>query len=90
MSLLELWSHTGSDEIYENCVRESLEQYGAVNIWFTGQWSLLMTRSEYLADTFRNEDLYAKAGGQVKIPWSVIASLVGDNVINPHGANWKL
>jgi xanthocillin biosynthesis cytochrome P450 monooxygenase len=49
-----------------------------------------VTRPDLLTDMFRNEDLYAKAGSQKKIPWSVIASLVGDNIINSHGDTWKL
>jgi xanthocillin biosynthesis cytochrome P450 monooxygenase len=90
VSLLGLWSDMGQDEIYERWLRKPLEQHGAVIIWFAGQWSVLVTRSQYLTDMFRNEDVYAKAGSQVKIPWSVISSLVGDNIINAHGANWKL
>ncbi|KAB8542084.1 hypothetical protein FH972_025547 [Carpinus fangiana] len=90
VSLLGLWSSMGQDEIYEKWLREPLERYGAVKIWFAGQWSILVTKPEYLTDMFRNEDVYAKAGSQVKIPWSVISSLVGDNIINSHGENWHL
>ena len=90
VSLLGLWSDMGQDEIYERWLREPLEKYGAVKIWFAGRWSVLCTRAEYLTDMFRNEQLYAKAGSQKKIPWSVIASLVGDNIINSHGEDWKL
>lgn len=80
----------GQDEIYERWFRKPLEKHGAVIIWFAGRWSVLVSRPEFLTDMFRNEDLYAKAGSQVKIPWSVIASLVGDNIINSHGKTWKL
>ena len=88
VSLLGLWSDMGQDEIYDRWLREPLEKHGAVIIWFAGRWNILVTRPEYLTDMFRNEDIYQKAGSQVKIPWSVIASLVGDNVINTHD-NWK-
>ena len=80
----------GQDEIYERWLREPLEKHGAVKIWFAGRWSILVTRAEYLTDMFRHEQTYAKAGSQKKIPWSVIAELVGDNVINSHGEDWKL
>src|ERR1700712_1290109 len=90
VSLIGLWSDMGQDEIYERWLRKPLEKYGAVTIWFAGRWNVLVTRPDYLTDMFRNEHLYAKAGSQVKIPWSVIASLVGDNIINTHGENWKL
>jgi len=89
VSLVGLWSNMGQDETYARWLKEPLEKHGAVIIWFAGRWSVLVTRPQYLTDMFRNEDLYAKAGSQIKIPWSVIASLVGDNVINTHD-NWKL
>jgi xanthocillin biosynthesis cytochrome P450 monooxygenase len=90
VSLLGLWSDMGQDEIYDRWLRKPLEQYGAVKIWFAGRWNVLTTRPEFLTDMFRHEDVYAKAGSQKKIPWSVIASLVGDNIINAHGDTWKL
>lgn len=90
ISIMGLWSDMGQDDIYDRWLRPKLEKYGAVNIWFAGRWNLLATRPRLLVDMFRHEDVYAKAGSQKKIPWSVIASLVGDNIINAHGENWKL
>lgn len=90
VSIIGLWSSMGQDEIYERWLRKPLESHGAVLIWFAGRWSILVTKPEWLTDMFRNENLYAKAGSQKKIPWSVIATLVGDNIINAHGENWKL
>ncbi|PLB42266.1 cytochrome P450 monooxygenase xanG [Aspergillus candidus] len=90
VSIIGLWSSMGQDEIYERWLRKPLESHGAVLIWFAGRWSILVTKPEWLTDMFRNEDLYAKAGSQKKIPWSVIATLVGDNIINAHGEDWKL
>lgn len=90
VSLLGLWSDMGQDEIYERWLRAPLETHGAVKIWFAGRWSILVTRAEYLTDMFRREDVFAKAGSQKKIPWSVISALVGDNIINSHGEDWKL
>ena len=90
ISLLGLWSDMGQDEIYDRWLRQPLEKYGAVKIWFAGRWNLLITRPEYLSDMLKHEDVFAKAGSQKKIPWSVIASLVGDNIINSHGDDWKL
>lgn len=90
VSLLGLWSQMGQDEVYNRWLREPLERYGAVIYWFAGRWSILVTRPEYLTDMFRNEDIYAKAGNQKKIPWSVMAALLGDNIISAHGDNWKL
>ncbi|KAJ5083249.1 Cytochrome monooxygenase xanG [Penicillium angulare] len=90
ISLIGLWSDMGQDTIYDRWLRDPLEKYGAVQIWFAGRWNILATRPQYLVDMFRHEDIYAKAGSQKKIPWSVIAALVGDNIINAHGHNWRL
>ncbi|KAL8721634.1 MAG: hypothetical protein Q9225_001723 [Loekoesia sp. 1 TL-2023] len=90
VSLLGLWSKMGQDEIYDRWLRKPLEEHGAVRFWFAGQWSILATRPQYLTDLFRNENVYAKAGNHKKIPWTVSASLLGDNIISSHGENWKL
>ncbi|MCJ1248314.1 hypothetical protein MMC30_005531 [Trapelia coarctata] len=90
VSLLGLWSDMGQDEIYDRWLRKPLEHYGAVKFWFAGRWSILVTQPEYLSEVFRNEEVHAKAGNQVKIPWSVLASLLGDNIISAHGENWRL
>ena len=90
VSLLGLWSDLGQDEIYDRWLRKPLEQHGAVRFWFAGRWSILVIKPPYLTDLFRNEHTYAKAGNQKKIPWSVMASLLGDNIISSHGDNWKL
>lgn len=89
VSLLGLWSDMGQDEIYDRWLRRKLERYGAVKIWFAGRWNILVTRPDLVSYMFRNENVYAKAGSQKKIPWSVIAALVGDNIINSHGDDWK-
>ncbi|OQD88048.1 hypothetical protein PENANT_c004G11078 [Penicillium antarcticum] len=89
VSVLGLWSSMGQDEIYERWFRTPLEKHGAVLVWFAGRWSILVSRPDWLTDMFRNDQLYAKAGSQKKIPHSVIAMLVGDNIINAH-ENWRL
>lgn len=89
VSILGLWSSMGQDEIFERWFRTPLETHGAVIVWFAGRWSILVSRPDWLTDMFRNENLYVKAGSQVKIPHAVIATLVGDNIINSHD-NWKL
>ncbi|KAI4173490.1 MAG: hypothetical protein LQ346_008411, partial [Caloplaca aetnensis] len=90
VSLLGLWSDLGQDEIHDRWLRKPLEQHGAVRFWFAGRWSILVIKPRYLTDMFRNEHIYAKAGNQKKIPWSVIASVLGDNIISSHGDNWRL
>ncbi|KAJ5775112.1 uncharacterized protein N7511_000123 [Penicillium nucicola] len=89
VSVLGLWSSMGQDEIYERWFRTPLEKHGAVLVWFAGRWSILVSRPDWLTEIFRKDQLYTKAGSQKKIPHSVIATLVGDNIINAH-ENWRL
>ncbi|KAJ5981439.1 hypothetical protein N7522_013860 [Penicillium canescens] len=89
VSIIGLWSSMGQDEIYERWFRAPLEKHGAVLVWFAGRWSVLVSRPDWLTEMYRNDQLYAKAGSQKKIPHSVIATLVGDNIINAH-ENWRL
>ena len=87
VSLLGLWSNMGQHEIFDLWLRKPLEKHGAVRFWFAGQWSILVTDPWYLTNLLRNKHVYAKAGNQKKIPWSVMASLLGDNIISSHGDN---
>ena len=89
VSLLGLWSDMGQDEIFERWLRQPLKQHGAVKVWFAGRWNILATRPDLVSHIFRNEDLYAKAGSQKKIPWGVIAKLVGDNFFLSDCDTWK-
>ena len=90
ISLTCLFSDMGQNEIYDKWLRAKMEKYGAIKIRFAGPWNILITRPKYLSDFLKHEEVYAKAGSQRKIPWSVMASLVGDNLINSHGEDWRL
>ncbi|CAI4059153.1 hypothetical protein SKDZ_04G6000 [Saccharomyces kudriavzevii ZP591] len=76
-------------ELYDLYIRESMEKYGAVKIFFGSRWNILVSRSEYLSQIFKDEDTFAKSGNQKKIPYSAIAAYTGDNVISAHGKVWR-
>ncbi|CCK69555.1 putative cytochrome P450 KNAG_0C04530 [Huiozyma naganishii CBS 8797] len=77
-------------ELYEKYLREPMEKYGAVKAFFGSRWNILVSRPEFLAQVFKDENTFAKSGNQKKIPYSVIATYTGDNVISAHGDIWKL
>ncbi|EJS42205.1 dit2p [Saccharomyces arboricola H-6] len=76
-------------ELYDIYIRESMEKYGAVKIFFGSRWNILVSRSEYLSQIFKDEDTFAKSGNQKKIPYSALAAYTGDNVISAHGKVWR-
>ncbi|CAI4038261.1 hypothetical protein SMKI_04G6030 [Saccharomyces mikatae IFO 1815] len=76
-------------ELYELYIKEPMEKYGAVKFFFGSRWNILVSRSEYLAQIFKDEDTFAKSGNQKKIPYSALAAYTGDNVISAHGKVWR-
>lgn len=76
-------------QLYELYLREPLEKYGAVKLFFGSRWNILVSKPEYLAQVFKDENTFAKSGNQKKIPYSVIAAYTGDNIISAHGVVWK-
>lgn len=77
-------------EIYEKCLRDKLEKYGAVKIYFANRWNILVSKPELLQQMFRDENTFAKSGNHKKIPNAVLSQYTGDNVISAHGEHWKL
>ncbi|SMN19639.1 similar to Saccharomyces cerevisiae YDR402C DIT2 N-formyltyrosine oxidase [Maudiozyma saulgeensis] len=76
-------------QLYELYLKEPLEKYGAVKLFFGARWNILIGRPEYLSEIFKKEDIFAKSGNQKKIPYSAIAAYTGDNIISAHGEVWK-
>ncbi|KAA8641753.1 uncharacterized protein ATNIH1004_010692 [Aspergillus tanneri] len=71
VTLLSLFWDIDQEQIYKQYIQKPLRTHGAVKIFFAGQWNLLVQRSSYLAEIFKNEEIYQKSGNQIKIPHSV-------------------
>ncbi|KAG8412932.1 cytochrome P450-dit2 [Metarhizium acridum] len=76
-------------EIFNKYIEKPLRKHGAAKIFFAGQWNVLIHKPEYIAEVFRREDIYQKSGNHKKIPHSVLAALLGDNIISSRGESWK-
>ncbi|BDD56891.1 hypothetical protein MAP00_002306 [Monascus purpureus] len=76
--------------MYKKYIQKPLLEHGAVKIFFGGQWNVLVQRSTYLAEVFRNEETYQKSGNQKKIPHSILAEYLGDNIISSRGDDWRV
>ncbi|KAE8370670.1 cytochrome P450 [Aspergillus caelatus] len=90
VTLASLFRDIDQEDIYRRHIQKPLQTHGAVKIFFAGQWNLLVQRSRYLNEIFRNEEVYQKSGNQKKIPHSVLAEFLGDNVISSRGTTWRL
>ncbi|KAI9891478.1 MAG: cytochrome P450-dit2 [Vezdaea aestivalis] len=90
VSLLPLFRAVDQADMYKQYLEKPLADFGAIKIYFGARWNILITRPEYVAEMFKDEDIYAKSGNQKKIPYSVLADYTGDNIISAHGENWRL
>ncbi|QMW44441.1 hypothetical protein G4B11_007861 [Aspergillus flavus] len=83
VTLLSLVRDIDQEDIYRRHIQKPLQTHGAIKIFFAGQWNLLIQRSSYLNEIFRNEDVYQKSGNQKKIPHSVLAEFLGRFPVSP-------
>src|SRR5690349_10203922 len=54
--LLPLFKDVDQKELYKQYLKEPLEKYGAVKLFFGGQWNILVTKPSYIAEVFKHED----------------------------------
>ncbi|QFZ27979.1 putative glucosamine 6-phosphate N-acetyltransferase [Clavispora lusitaniae] len=78
------------NKVYAHYYRENLEKYGAAKIYFASRWNILVTKPEYLAQIFKQNEIFEKSGNQHKIPYSLLAEYTGDNIISTGNKYWKL
>ncbi|KAJ2975028.1 hypothetical protein NUW58_g8474 [Xylaria curta] len=88
-TLLALFKEVDQEQLYHKYLKQPLEQWGAVNIFFGGHWNVLITRPTYMAQVLKNDEDFPKAGNHVKNPDSVLALYTGENVISAIGETWK-
>ncbi|KAL4745599.1 hypothetical protein BDW72DRAFT_198483 [Aspergillus terricola var. indicus] len=83
------WYHDLSViELYNSFYREKMEKHGAIAVWFTGTWCVLVTKPEYLVEIFRNEEAYPKVGVNFRGRGSIMGIFAGENIINSSKPNW--
>ncbi|KAL6238243.1 hypothetical protein BDW75DRAFT_228069 [Aspergillus navahoensis] len=75
-------------KFFETRVRPLIDRHGAVYVWNSGRWAVLITKPEYLLRMFRNESIVAKGGFHKKAPGSSFATLFGENIVDSHGSTY--
>lgn len=89
VALIPFFKDVDQSDIFRQYIERPLLTHGAVKLFFGAQWNILVHRPSYLAEIFKDEDLYQKSGNQKKIPHSVLAQFLGDNIISSHGEMWR-
>ncbi|KAE8404447.1 cytochrome P450 [Aspergillus pseudonomiae] len=89
ISVYDAYRRVSEIGFHNTRLRPVLETHGAVNIWNSGQWAVLVTKPEYVVRILRNERVVAKGGFYGKVPHSTLAGLFGENIIDSDGELWK-
>ncbi|KAK0671254.1 putative cytochrome P450 [Cercophora samala] len=89
VALIPFFKDVDQSDIFRQYIDKPLRTHGAVKFFFAAQWNILVHKPSYIAEIFKDEDLYEKSGNQKKIPHSVLAQFLGDNIISSHGQVWK-
>ncbi|OLN84998.1 Cytochrome P450-DIT2 [Colletotrichum chlorophyti] len=89
VALIPFFQDVDQSDIFRQYIDKPLRTHGAVKIFFGAQWNILVHRPSYVAEIFKEEDLYQKSGNHKKIPHSVLAEFLGENIISAHGDVWK-
>lgn len=90
VAFVSTFTNWDQEEIFNRFYRVKLEKYGAVKVFFASRWNILVTRPEYVAQIFRQNDVFEKSGNHFKIPHAVSSEYMGDNVISAGNESWKL
>lgn len=89
VALIPFFKDVDQSDIFRRYIQQPLQTHGAVKLFFGAQWNILVHKPAYLAEIFKSEDVYQKSGNQKKIPHSVLAEFLGDNIISSHGDVWR-
>ncbi|KAK4120222.1 hypothetical protein N657DRAFT_625470 [Parathielavia appendiculata] len=89
VALIPFFKDVDQSDIFHRYIEQPLRKHGAVKLFFGAQWNILVHKPSYLAEIFKEEDVYQKSGNQKKIPHSVLAQFLGDNIISSHGDVWR-
>lgn len=79
LTLLPLFRDVDQIETYKKYLEPRFREYGAVKIFFGGQWNILVGRPEFVAHLFKDEDLFRKSGNFEKIPHSLFSRFLGSD-----------
>jgi hypothetical protein len=75
--LIPFFNDVDQEETYRKYLEKPLQMHGAVKLFFGARWNILVQRSSYVAEIFKDEDVFQKSSNQKKIPHSILAEFLG-------------
>ncbi|KAH8657512.1 cytochrome P450 monooxygenase [Tricladium varicosporioides] len=90
VGIIPFFRDVDQEDTYKKYIEKPLQAHGAVKLFFAGRWNVLVQQSSYVSEIFKDEEVFQKRGNQKKIPHSVIAEFLGDNIISARADDWKL
>jgi cytochrome P450 len=88
-TLIPLFKDVDQERLWHKYLRKPLAEHGAVKIYFGGAWNVLITRPAYINQVFKHDNIFQKAGNNVKNPHSILALYTGENIISAINDQWK-
>lgn len=77
ITLLPILFEIDQEQIFQKYISGPLYEYGAIKIFFGGQWNVIIQRPAFISEVLKKEQIYNKSGNQNKIPHSVLADFLG-------------
>ena len=77
VGVIPFFRDVDQEDTYKKYIQKPLQKHGAVKLFFAGRWNILVQRSTYVSEIFKDEEIFQKRGNQYKIPHSVIAAFLG-------------
>ncbi|KAJ3190712.1 cytochrome P450-dit2 [Irineochytrium annulatum] len=79
----------GQDEIYNKHIRPRMSPRGVASLFFGGRWNVAISHPAHARILFTSSSQFIKSGNNEKIPHSVMAYYLGENVIASRGDAWR-
>lgn len=76
--LIPFFQDVDQKDTYHKYLEKPLREHGSVKIFFGARWNIIVQDSTYLAEIFKDEEVFQKTGNQKKIPHAVVAQFLGE------------
>jgi unspecific monooxygenase len=77
VTLIPFFRDVDQEDTYRKYVEKPLIAHGAIKIFFAARWNIVVQKPSFVAEVFKNEEVFQKTGNQKKIPHTVLADFLG-------------
>ncbi|KAJ1977306.1 hypothetical protein H4R35_002353 [Dimargaris xerosporica] len=74
---------------YQYHIKQRLEKYGMVRVYFTGRWLVYVSDPQYIYDFFYNPDTFDRPNPSSLLTGSPLRYFFGNGILAANGKNWR-